>query len=271
MRRAFALAVCLCLPAASTARADDPFGLVLNGEAAESFLKTARVVKKKALAVGITRSHQYTLTDDTRTARAIWKTIDESRPGVTNFQGGGFVVDFSDSWKHEVASYELDKLLGTGLVPPTVERTLENVPGSLQLWVEKAMTEADRKERRITPPDPESWNRQMWGVRLLHQLTFNTDAKNIRNVLCDPTFRIYAVDFSRAFAIYDQLRAPDELERFSREALAKLRALDRPTLDTRLGPWLNGRQISSLLKRRDKIVALADRLVAEKGEAAVLF
>ena len=71
MRRALALAVCLCLSAASTARADDPFGLVMTGDAAESFLKTARVVKKKALAVGITRSHQYTLTDDTRTARAI--------------------------------------------------------------------------------------------------------------------------------------------------------------------------------------------------------
>ena len=271
MRRALALAVCLCLPAASAAGADDPFGLVMTGDTAETFLKTARVVKKKALAVGITRSHQYTLTDDTRTARAIWKTIDESRPGVTNFQGGGFVVDFSDSWKHEVASYELDKLLGTGLVPPTVERTLENVPGSLQLWVEKAMTEADRKERHITPPDPESWNRQMWNVRLLHQLTFNTDAKNIRNVLCDPTFRIYAVDFSRAFAIYDQLRAPDELERFSRATLEKLRALDRPTLDDRLGHWLNGRQIGTLLKRRDKIVALAERLVAEKGEGSVLF
>ena len=96
-------------------------------------------------------------------------------------------------------------------------------------------------------------------------------AKNIRNVLCDPTFRIYAVDFSRAFAIYDDLRAPDELQRFSRASLERLRALERPTLDTRLGHWLNGRQISALLKRRDKIVALADRLVAEKGESAVLF
>ena len=36
------------------------------------------------------------------------------------------------------------------------------------------MTEADRKQRRITPPDVEAWNRQMYGVRLLHQLTFNT-------------------------------------------------------------------------------------------------
>jgi hypothetical protein len=271
MLRQVAVAALVGLWCSTGALADEPFGLPLTGEAAEAFLREARVTDKKTLPVGITRSQRYTLTDGTRKIRALFKTIDESKQGVTHFQGGGFVVDFSDSWKHEVASYELDKLLGTGLVPPTVERTLENVPGSLQLWVEKAMTEADRKERRITPPDPESWNHQMWGVRLLHQLTFNTDAKNIRNVLCDPTFRVYAVDFSRAFAIYDQLRAPDELERFSRTALGKLRALDRPTLDARLGPWLNGRQIASLLKRRDKIVALADHLVAEKGEAAVLF
>src|SRR4030095_1054646 len=136
MKRALALAVCLCLPSASAVRADDPFGLALSGEPAETFLKAARVVKKKQLAVGITRSYQLTLTDATRTAHAISKTIGQSPPGVTTFQGGGFVVDFSASWKHEVASYELDKLLGTGLVPPTVERTLERVPGSLQMWVE---------------------------------------------------------------------------------------------------------------------------------------
>src|SRR6476659_7210210 len=45
MRRALALAVCLCLPAASAVRADEPFGLALSGEPAETFLKAARVVK----------------------------------------------------------------------------------------------------------------------------------------------------------------------------------------------------------------------------------
>jgi len=270
LRRALVVAVCWSLPLAAAARADEPFGLPLTGKPACAFLESAKVIKKKAIAVGITRSAQLTLSDGTRTARAIWKTIDESFPGVTNFQGGGFVVDFADSWKHEVAAYELDQLVGTGLVPPTVERTIDRVRGSLQLWVEKAMTEADRKERRITPPDAEAWNRQMYGVRLLHQLTFNTDARNIRNVLLDPAFRVYAIDFSRAFAIYDQLRAEGELQRFSREALARLRALDRPTLDARLGPWLNGRQIATLLKRRDRILAIADRLVAEQGEDKVL-
>jgi hypothetical protein len=108
-------------------------------------------------------------------------------------------------------------------------------------------------------------------VRLLHQLTFNTDSQNLRNVLFDPTFRVYAVDFSRAFANYADLRSEKELVRFSREALERLRALDRPTLDQKLGRWLNGRQIAALLKRRDKILARAERLAAERGEAAVLY
>jgi hypothetical protein len=271
MKRALAVAACVLLPCSVAAQADEPFGLPLSGEAAEAFLRTAKVMGKKPVGVGITHSERCTLTDGTRTARALWKTIDESKPGLTSFQGGGFVVDFADSWKHEVASYELDKLVGTGLVPPTVERSFDGTTGSLQLWVEKARTEADRKQQRIAPPDIEAWNRQMYGVRLLHQLTFNTDYKNIRNVLFDPTFRVYAVDFSRAFATYDDLRAEKELVRFPRQALERLRALDRPTLDEKLGRWLSGRQIAAMLKRRDKILAIAERLVAEKGDAAVLY
>ncbi len=257
--------------AGAPAHGDEPFGLPLTGEAAETFLREARLGDKKTLDVGITHSQRYTLTDGAVTARAVWKTIDESKPGVTSFQGGGFVVDFADSWKNEVASYELDKLVGTGLVPPTVERTIERVTGSLQLWVEKAKTEADRKRERLEPPDIEAWNRQMYAVRLLHQLTFNTDSRNIRNVLFDPTFRIYAVDFSRAFVPYHDLRAPKELGRFPRAVLEKMRTLDKPLLQEKLGRWLNGRQIDALLARRDKILELASRLVAEQGEDKVLY
>jgi len=271
LKHALAVAACWLTLSAPAARADDAFGPPLSGEAAETFLKNAKVVKRKGIAVGVTRSSLLTLDDGTRTARGIFKIIDESLPGITNFEGGGFVMDFADSWRHEVAAYELDKLLGTGLIPPTVERAIEHTRGSLQLWVEKAMTEADRKERRITPPDAEAWNRQMYGVRLLHELTYNTDARNIRNVIIDPTFRIYAVDSSRAFAVYDQLRSAGDLQRFSRSALEKLRALDRPTLDSRLGPWLSSRQIAALLKRRDRILAIAERLAAERGEDKVLF
>ncbi len=271
MRRRLAAATLLGLAWALPLPAQEPFGLPLKGEDAEKFLRTADVVRKKALGIGITHSEQYTLSDGSRTHRAVWKTIDEFKRGATSFEGGGVVIDFADSYKHEIAAYELDKLLGTDLVPPTVERTFGRTTGSLQMWVEGAMTEADRKQKKLAPPDPQAWNEQMYKVRLLHQLTYDTDARNIRNVLIDPAFRIYAIDFSRSFTGYADLRSEKELTRFSRPALEALKALDRPTLDARLGHWLGGPQIAALLKRRDKILALAARRVAESGEAAVLY
>jgi hypothetical protein len=271
MKRALVVLVLLGTWCATPAPAQEPLGLPLKGEAAETFLRTANVVRKKALGLGVTHSDQYTLSDGSRTHKAVWKTIDEFKRGVTSFEGGGVIVDFADSYKHEIAAYELDKLIGLELVPPTVERTFGRTTGSLQMWVEGAMTEANRKQRKTAPPDVRAWNEQMYKVRLLHQLTYDTDFRNISNVLIDPSFRVYAIDFSRAFTFYPDLRSEEELVRFSRSALEALRTLDRPTLDTKLGRWLGGPQIEGILKRRDKILALAARRVQESGEAAVLY
>jgi len=270
-KRTLAFAVLVGSVWTSPAHAQEAYGLPLHGEAAEAFLRTAEVVSKKAISTGITHPERYTLSDGTRTHRAAWKTIDEFKRGVTSLEGGGVIMDFADSYKHEIAAYELDKLIGLDLVPPTVERTFGGRKGSLQLWVEGAMTEAERKKRKISPPDPQAWNEQMYKVRLLHQLTDNTDFRNINNVLSDPSFRVYAVDCSRGFTIYEDLRAEKELVRFPRSVLEALKALDRPALDAKLGRWLNGPQIDGLLKRRDKILALSARRVQEQGEAAVLY
>ena len=110
----------------------------------------------------------------------------------------------------------------------------------------------------------------MYNARLLQQLTYNTDFRNVRNLLVDPAFRIYVVDFSRAFRTLTYLMVEDDLDRFSRSALERLERLDAPALEGSVGRWLQGRQISGLLKRRDRIVALARRRIAERGEAAVL-
>jgi hypothetical protein len=271
MRRALGVALLLWPLSSSVGLPEEPFGLPLKGAEAEKFLRVADVVRKKGLGIGVTHSEQYTLNDGSRTHKAVWKTIDVFKRGLTSFEGGGLVMDFEDSYKQEIAAYELDKLLGLELIPPTVERTFGGTTGSLQMWVEGAMTEADRKQKKLSPPDPPAWNAQMYKVRLLHQLTYDTDSRNIRNVLIDPAFRVYAIDFSRSFTGYADLPSEKELVRFPRSALDALRTLDRATLDARLGRWLRRPQIDGLLKRRDKILALVTRRVAENGEAAVLY
>jgi hypothetical protein len=93
---------------------------------------------------------------------------------------------------------------------------------------------------------------------LLHQLTSNADFQNIHNVIFDPGLRVYAVDNSRAFRIESELRAPNDLQCFSRRCLARLRALDRGLIEEKLGRWLVKMQIDGLLARRDAIIALAE-------------
>ena len=256
-------------PAARTG--EPPYGLPLRGAEAEAFLKTAEVVKTTALRLGVTHSEQLTLSDGTRTLKAAWKTIDERQHGVKSLEGGGLALEFVDSWKYEVAAYELDKLLGFDLVPPTVERHLGGQDGALQMWVEGVITEWERVKKKLRPPDPERWNRQIHAVRLLHALTYNTDFRNLRNELVDPEFRVYAIDFSRAFRVQDFVPTEKDLLRFPRDPLERMKTLDRPVLEAALGRWLTGREVEGLLRRRDRILALVEKRVREKGEAAVLF
>jgi hypothetical protein len=246
-------------------------GIPLTGEEAEQFLRTATVVEMRPLKVGITGPKQALLSDGKRSLRAAWKTVDQHRRGFTELEDGRKEFNFTDSYKYEIAAYELDKLLGLGLVPPAVERKIEGEPGALVLWVEGTITEAERKKRGRQTPDPEAWNAQMYKVRLLHQLTYNTDYHNNLNVLSDPDFRIYAIDHSRAFRTQRQLLAEKHLERFSRPVLEKLRALDRSLLQAKLDAWLTSQQVEALWARRQRILDLADQLVAERGEARVLY
>jgi hypothetical protein len=246
-------------------------GLPLEGEAAERFLATATIVSMTPVGRGVTRPQKVTLDDGTRVLHAIWKGVDELRHKVTRSDKGSFQIGFRDSYKYEIAAYELDKLLGLDLVPPTVSRRIDEKDGSLQMWVEGAFSEIDRQEKNLRPSNNGRWSQDFYKVQLLNQLIYNTDTQNGHNLLYDPDFRIYAIDHSRSFRLYSELSAEKELRRFSRSVLDRLRGLNRAQLEDRLGPWLSGKEIDSLLKRRDLIVELADSLVAQWGESVVLY
>ncbi len=218
----------------------------------------------------MTQPQRLTLTDGDRTLQALWKTIDEYAP-VKDFHDGRPVeIGFRDSWKHEIAAYELDKLLGFDLVPPTVARKIGGVEGAIQLWVEDSMTDTERRRRGVAATDIAAWNRQIYVVRLLRQLTHDTDFNNTGNLLIGEGFRIWAIDSSRAFKTRKKLLAGDDLDRFPVDLLERLRRLEAADLTAALKGWLTKGQCAALMARRDLIVERADRLVAERGREAVL-
>lgn len=249
----------------------DVSGLPLEGMAAEVFLRSARVVDMEPLGEGITRPQKVTLTDGEQTWHAVWKTIDDFRPIITQAEEGPYQAGFRDSYRYEIAAYEIDKLLGIGLVPPTVPRVIDGKRGSLQLWVENAISEAKRRKLGLRPQRPGEWSQQMANRNLLNQLIYNEDANNVGNLLYDESFRVYAIDHSRSFRLYDSLPRPEALLRFSRDVLDRLRSLDLEQLRETVGEWLSEREMEAVLKRRDRIVARADELIARFGESVVLF
>lgn len=266
--RAFSLVAALGLVGTSSSTQQ---GLPLHGAEAEAFLREAEVVETEDVGVGVTQPKRLVLSDGERRFFAVWKTVDIHRQGITRFNAGGIESNFSDCYEYEIAAYELDKLLGLGLVPPTVERRIRGETGALQLWVDDVFTDWDRRERKLAVPGPRLFVERKLTVRLFDQLTYNVDYRNARNILIGADGYVWSIDHSRAFRLHGRLIDDLELSRFSRAALSRLRQLSLERLEERLSPWLTRAQIEAILERRDRIVETAERLIAERGELAVLF
>lgn len=265
--------VLLSILAAEVAATQPPTpALALEGAAAERFLIDAEVIDLAEYDTkGITEPRKAKLSDGERALYAVFKDIDEYEPKSKTPDGRVF-LGLSDSFKHEIASYELDKILGLGIVPPTVGRTIDGTDGSLQLWVDGSMREWERKKvKKLTPPDMVRWNNQVSTIKVYLQLIWDTDFNNLSNLLVDESWKLWKIDSSRAFHASKKLRNEEALNRFSRRVLAALESLDRETLEKSLEPWLSQSQINSLWQRRTRILDLAAEKVAKFGEASVLY
>ena len=241
-----------------------------QGDELESFLRNAEVTDLEGTEEGITLPKKATLELDSRTHFALFKTIDVFRPGHTRLRNGVIEIDFQDSWKTEVAAYELDKLIGLGMVPTTVERRHRRDRGSMQWWIDNAMSELDRVEAGIIPPDSRAWGDMAYKMRLFDSLIYNVD-RQTRNMLVTEDWQIVLIDHSRAFRTTAELRQPEQMTRFSRALLDNISKLDEETLKEHVGEYLTGFQIRAILKRRDLILDHAREIVSQRGEEQVLF
>ena len=138
------------------------------------------------------------------------------------------------------------------------------------MWVENSMTASARIKKDIRQTNSSDWNDQMFTVRLFHQLIWDPDYQNVRNILLDSNFRIYKIDSSMAFRPDPDLRNEKSLTRFSRRVLSSLEALDRAEVDARLGPWLDKKQLDALWARRGQILVLAEERICAAGWKGVV-
>lgn len=240
----------------------------LSCEQMETFLRTAKPGRRRGISVGVTGPTRLTLTDGTLTHDAAVQTIDEKKQSFSTFRGTE--LNFRDSWQFNVAAYELAKRLSLNMVPPYVERSLRGGPASVSWWIEDVMMERERFTQKIEPPDPPQWNREMYAVRIFHELVANTDP-NMTNLLITKDWRVWMIDFSRAFRLTRTLQKPESLRQADRSLLASLRGLTEEPLQRALGRWLNRSEIRAVLARRDLIVQWFDEQIAARGEDGVLY
>jgi hypothetical protein len=258
-------AVCVICPVMLTGT-DEP---VLSKEQIKQFLLTAKVVSRHESKKGITHTSRLTLSDGRLTHDASFQPIDEHKPEMQF--ASGVELNFVDSYKYNIAAYALAELIGfDDMMPVYVERKWGGQTGSLSWWLPVKMDEAERVKQKIPTPDPDAWNNQMYKIRVFDELVSDSDP-NLTNVLIGEDWKIWRIDFTRAFRLNKDLKNPEDLVHCDRHLLEKLKALNANELTEKTKQYLTNPEMKAVMARRDKIVEHFQKLISEKGENEVLY
>jgi hypothetical protein len=232
------------------------------------FLRTADVESAKKLTGGITFPTKLLLEKDGLRVDAIFRDVNESR-NTPVFGGGRGEMYFRDSYIYEPAAYYLSQLLGLNNVPPAAIRKYKHETGSVQIWVEHAVTDKSMG-RGVRAPDPVQWNKQLQMMNVFDALIYNTD-RNSGNLLIGPDWRLWLIDHTRAFRRLNALPEGAQVNQCERGFYQKLKGLNEDSVRELLKPYLSSYELEGLWKRRSLILERLDKLIAEKGENQVLY
>lgn len=225
-------------------------------QAVEDYLRTADVVKMEDIGLGVTRPRRAYLAPGGLVDRMAWKTV---KPG--------FRQGYWESYKAEIAAYELDKLLELNMIPPTVERTVKGEVGAAVMWVAPIKSFGELGGPPTPPPaHVVEWNRQLVRAKMFDNLIANIDP-NLGNWLVDPAWNLIVIDHTRSFTAKRDM--VHEITRVDRALWDRMTALTVETLTPVLEKWIGSREIRAIVERRDRMKATIDKLVATKGESAI--
>lgn len=229
----------------------------------EAFLKTAKVTGLKDVPVGVTRPSRAYLESGGLAESMAWKPI---TPGIKN--------GYFESYRSEIAAYELDKLLGLGMVPPTVERAVEGKTGAAILWAAptrsfKELGGVPGQAGIAGPPAPKiaTWTRLVVRAKMFDNLIANKDP-NLGNWLVDPDWHLLLIDHSRSFTTMKTM--VHKMDNVDGPLWDKFKALDEASLGAAIGKWVGRSELRAILERRDRMQQDIAKLVKERGESVIV-
>ena len=233
------------------------------------FLRTADVVSATRLGGGINNPRKLLLQKNGVQANAVFRDVNEEKNTPT-FGGGKNELFFKDSYIFEPAAYELATMLGLDNVPPATLRRYDRTSGSIQIFIENAITERQELEEHLQPPDDQEWKKQVQMMNVFDALIYNVD-RNRGNIIITPDWRLWMIDHSRTFRRNTDLQSQSPINQCERQFYAKLKALDEKEARKRLKEYLTAFELDALFTRRKLLLERIDKLIAEKGENQVLY
>ena len=233
------------------------------------FLERAPIVESERLTTGINRPMRVRLEADGVSMRAVFRSVDNRKERFRTDDGRKLLL-MRDSYRYEVAAYILDQLLGMGRVPPAAPRVHEGVEGSIQVWVEGAMTEEGRLKEDYQPKDSLGWSVDRVTMKFFDALIQNIDRNRGNILIVRTTGDQFLIDHTRAFLTDQEIPQLDELRQVETSVWERFRGLEADTVRGQLGEILLETELEALLVRWQKIREHFEQRMAEVGERSVL-
>jgi hypothetical protein len=236
----------------------------------EQFLRESKMVAKEKIPIGITKPMKITLENNGVKIYAKFSSVDQAGQNE-KLADGSTEMYFLDSYKSDLAAYELSKLLGMNSVPPAIERQIDRTDGIVQIWIEDLTSYKTWLEEGNTgQPSSVYLKRQVKDMRTFDLLIRNSD-RHQANIMWDPKDNLWLIDHTRSLARNAEIRKGEDFEGCSRDLYNAIKGLDAKEVKKQLKPFLGTFEINALMKRRDKLVKLIDKEIGKKGEDKVLF
>jgi len=237
----------------------------------EEFLKAAEIVGSADIPEGVTKPIQLFLKKGEVKGSGAWKNPEGVRQG------------YLEGWQYEIAAYEMDKLLGLDMVPPTVERIFKGKRGSLQLWIEFEYSLLEIMEQKIQFPAAKlgHLNKIKYLTRAFDCLIANED-RTQQNIRYTQDWQMILIDHSRSFRSSKKFTKQlmfgrkgrmgnKPFRQLPRYFVEKIKALNFDSIKKAVGPYLKDKEIKAILIRRDLLLEEIEEMIKEKGEDKVLY